>query len=320
MDGLCAALLGPGASANMFALGFALQRGLLPISRAALARAIAAHGLAVETNLDAMEWGRRAAADLPRLQAALAAAARAGAAPELAPGSAGSARAEEGWAGAEATALRERLLREYEGGGEGRARRYAAMVAEVRAGEEALLARGAGHQGAAEAGAAGSVTAGCIDALYRLMAPKDEYEVARLLLAETGPGGAAPAGQGARTFHLSPPWIAPRDRTTGLPRKVAVPEALAMPLLRVLRALRFLRDTPLDLFRCSSRPPAARPAAARVAASPHAAPCGAARRLSEERRVDRALLARYEQDMAAVAQQMVAAPPRAARPARRTPH
>ncbi|KAJ1477664.1 hypothetical protein T484DRAFT_1820436 [Baffinella frigidus] len=57
--------------------------------------------------------------------------------------------------------------------------------------------------------------------------------------------------QGKLTFHLSPPWIAPRDSHTGLPRKIAVPGAVAIPLFKTLRQLRFLRDTPFDPFRYS---------------------------------------------------------------------
>ncbi|KAJ1477665.1 hypothetical protein T484DRAFT_1905930, partial [Baffinella frigidus] len=64
--------------------------------------------------------------------------------------------------------------------------------------------------------AGGGVTQGCVEGYYKLLAVKDEYEVARLHL-EHGPLSQGAAGK--LTFHLSPPWIAPRDSHTGLPRK-----------------------------------------------------------------------------------------------------
>ncbi|MFO1269446.1 MAG: 2-oxoacid:acceptor oxidoreductase family protein, partial [Rubrivivax sp.] len=62
---LAAALAGHSIAANMLLLGFAWQRGWVPVSRAAIARAIELNGVAVEDNTRAFAWGRRAAVDLP---------------------------------------------------------------------------------------------------------------------------------------------------------------------------------------------------------------------------------------------------------------
>ncbi|HXZ14960.1 MAG TPA: indolepyruvate ferredoxin oxidoreductase family protein, partial [Roseiarcus sp.] len=66
---LAADLLGDAVLANMFLVGAAWQRGLVPVSRAAIGRAIELNGVAVEANALAFEWGRRAAHDLIAVEA-----------------------------------------------------------------------------------------------------------------------------------------------------------------------------------------------------------------------------------------------------------
>ena len=60
---LAAALLGDPIASNMFMLGAAWQKGLVPIRREAIERAIELNGVAIEANKQAFEWGRRAAHD-----------------------------------------------------------------------------------------------------------------------------------------------------------------------------------------------------------------------------------------------------------------
>jgi indolepyruvate ferredoxin oxidoreductase len=76
--------------------------------------------------------------------------------------------------------------------------------------------------------------------LYRVLAYKDEYEVARLHAAATY--GEKPE------FHMSPPLITGIDKATGRRRKIAIPGWLALPLFRVLRHGKLVRGTPLDPF------------------------------------------------------------------------
>src|SRR5207244_11324909 len=60
---LATGLLGDSIATNLFMLGYAYQRALVPVSAGAIEQAIALNGVAVEMNLDAFRWGRRAAVD-----------------------------------------------------------------------------------------------------------------------------------------------------------------------------------------------------------------------------------------------------------------
>ena len=89
-------------------------------------------------------------------------------------------------------------------------------------------------------GRPGRLSRAAAEGLFRVMAYKDEYEVARLHAA---------ADYGDKpVFHLSPPLMARTDPATGRPRKVAMPGWLALPLFRVLRHGKVLRGTRLDPF------------------------------------------------------------------------
>lgn len=78
------------------------------------------------------------------------------------------------------------------------------------------------------------------EGLYRVMAYKDEYEVARLHASATY--GEKPA------FHMSPPLVTGMDKATGRRRKIAIPGWLGLPLFRVLRHGKLVRGTALDPF------------------------------------------------------------------------
>ncbi|MBS0393437.1 MAG: indolepyruvate ferredoxin oxidoreductase family protein [Proteobacteria bacterium] len=209
-------LLGDAVGANLFLVGFALQLGWLPVGRAALERAIELNGAAVVLNRRALALGRLAAADPARFAALRAAPpAEAAARPPL------ERRAE--------------YLAAYQDAAY--AARYRALVARVAAAE----AQGTpGRQGLAEA---------VMRYYFKLLAYKDEYEVARLY---AGPEFAALleatfSGRYRLRFHLAPPGLAPRDPATGQPRKLSIGGWLR-PVLGVLARLRFLRGTPLDPF------------------------------------------------------------------------
>jgi len=84
-------------------------------------------------------------------------------------------------------------------------------------------------------GRAGQLTRAAAEGLFRLMAYKDEYEVARLHASASYAPGAV--------FHMSPPLIARIDPRTGRRNKVAIPGWLALPLFRVLRRGKAVRGT-----------------------------------------------------------------------------
>jgi indolepyruvate ferredoxin oxidoreductase len=151
---LATAILGDSIAANMFMLGYAYQRGLIPVSAASIGEAIALNGAAVKMNQDAFLWGRRAAHELPALDALVARKQGAAAAGRL------SSSLEE------MVARREAFLTEYQDAAYGA--RYAAMVAKVRDWE------------AARFGGKSDIVAAVARYYFKLMAYKDEYEVARL--------------------------------------------------------------------------------------------------------------------------------------------
>jgi len=65
---LATALMGDSIATNLFMLGFAYQKGAIPVSEAALLRAIELNGVAIESNKKSFLWGRRAAVDLARVE------------------------------------------------------------------------------------------------------------------------------------------------------------------------------------------------------------------------------------------------------------
>ncbi|CAA9491181.1 MAG: Indolepyruvate ferredoxin oxidoreductase, alpha and beta subunits, partial [uncultured Solirubrobacteraceae bacterium] len=226
-------LFGDHMPANMVAVGAAFQRGTLPISAASMEEAIRLNGAAVEKNLAAFAWGRACVA-APDAVAALEPAP----APEPAPDPADRELVASTGA-APGSALEGLLLRrvpELVAYQDRRlARRYAATVRDVLAAERAAVGEAAGTP-VAEAVATN---------LFKLLAYKDEYEVARLHLdgverakldAEFGPGAKV-------YFRLHPPVL----RALGMQRKLKL-GTWFVPAFRLLRALRRLRGTPVDPF------------------------------------------------------------------------
>jgi len=203
--------LGDAIYANMTMLGFAWQKGVIPVSSRALYRAIKLNGVDAEANLQAFELGRKAAVD---------------------PDFRGHAEADvptpETMPLDDLIAHRAGELTAYQN--KAYAERFLKTVEKVRAtGDETL-------------------TRAVAISLYKLMAYKDEYEVARLYsdgrfaahLADTFKGGKA-------KVWMSPPIIAPKGRD-GRPGKIAFGGWMLKFGLPALARLKSLRGTPLDIF------------------------------------------------------------------------
>jgi len=220
------ALLGDSIASNLFMVGYAWQKGLIPLGRAAIERAVELNGAAVESNLAAFQWGRRMAVHPDKVLALVGA----GPSPEDLP-------AEDL---DEIIARREAYLVGYQ------SRRYARAFRRVveRARTAEAAAMGSGETRLTEAVARG---------LYKLMAIKDEYEVARLYTDGRFARRLAERFEGTLrlTFHLAPPLIAERDPVTGALTKRAYDGRRMMAAMKVLAGLRGLRGTPLDVFRVS---------------------------------------------------------------------
>jgi indolepyruvate ferredoxin oxidoreductase len=225
-------LFGDHMPTNMLLVGSAFQHGCLPLSAGAIERAIALNGAAVEINTAAFRWGRAAAFAPAEVEAALAATSPAPRAPDAR----ALAIVEQGGAEGELRRLLEIRVPELAAFQSLRhARRYADEVLRVATIERERTGGGASAP-VAEAYAKG---------LYKLMAYKDEYEVARLHLDTFERARLAAAfGPGAKVqILLHPPLL----RALGLRRKLRLGRWIT-PALRLLRAGRRLRGTRLDPF------------------------------------------------------------------------
>ncbi len=222
---IATALFGNSIGANMFMVGYAYQLGAIPISAEAIDRAIELNGEAVSMNQAAFHWGRRAAIDRASVEALV----------KPAPEAASDAR-RVSQSFEETVERRVAFLTAYQNAAY--AARYRGWVEKAKAAE---AAKAPGKCGLADAVAR---------YLFKLMAYKDEYEVARLFADEAFLKQVHSEFDGDKLrfeFHLAPPLLARRDKTTGLPRKMTF-GAWLLPAFRVLARLKFLRGTACDPF------------------------------------------------------------------------
>jgi indolepyruvate ferredoxin oxidoreductase len=223
------ALFGTEEQTNIVVLGAAFQLGLVPITAVSIEAAIGLNGVAVEANIEAFRWGRATVADAPtvadlvdhRTPAEATLLQRRGTEALEGSGLSGPVREIAIW--------RLGHLLDYDRHSAGEYRRLldAAWLAERRLGDETRF------------------TAAAAEGLYRVMAYKDEYEVARLLASDSFDATLRDQFPDARRvrYRLHPPLL----RSLGMKRKLAVPRA-ARPALRALAAGRRLRGTRFDPF------------------------------------------------------------------------
>jgi len=224
LDGqrLARKLLGDAIASNMLMLGAAWQRGLAPIRREAIMRAIELNGVAIEANKQAFEWGRRAAHDLAGVEALVGA---------------GEPMRDEPPSLDALIAKRAEHLRESRG--EPAAKRYRWLVDRVRSAET-------------QAGLGEELTGAAARSYHRLLAVKDEWEVARLFAAPEFAKALADEFEGSFRlhFHLGGRPFGRPDPRTGVMAKGEAGR-WAMSVFRLMARLRFLRGTILDPFRNS---------------------------------------------------------------------
>ena len=233
-------LLGDTITANVLLLGFAWQRGLVPVGRAAIARALELNAVEVEANQLAFSCGRLAAAE-----------------PESLRGLLGEHAAEDGAADLEAIIGRARArLTAYQDARY--AQRYSQLVESVRAAERSALGPAAPLE----------LTRQVALNYARLLACKDEYEVARMysdgslerLLGEHF------SGEYSVLVHLAPEYLV-RERADGRPRRKLAFGRWLRPALGLLARARIVRGTPLDPFGWSAARRAERALAGEYAAT-----------------------------------------------------
>jgi indolepyruvate ferredoxin oxidoreductase len=216
-------LLGDSIATNLFMLGYAYQKGLVPVSAEAIGRAIELNAVAVEANKAAFLWGRRAAHDRAAVERIVAQA-------DPEPESHRIATSLE-----DVVARRVAFLTDYQDAAY--AARYRALVERVREAE---------HE---RAPGLGGFTDAVARYYFKLLAYKDEYEVARLFTdgAFLKQIAAQFEGDYRLEFHLAPPLGSPRDPETGhLKKRRFGPWVLRA--FRLLARLKRLRGTRLDIF------------------------------------------------------------------------
>jgi indolepyruvate ferredoxin oxidoreductase len=219
---LATALMGDSIATNMFMLGYAWQKGWVPLGRAAIERAVELNGVAVDFNLKSFLWGRRAAVDLERVR-------RIALPSEVIPIEQHFSRNLE-----ELLERRAQFLTGYQDSAY--AARYRALVERVRDTEQQRTG--------------GTKLAEAVARYYaKLLAYKDEYEVARLYTdgAFLKKIEGMFEGDYKVKFHLAPPLIAKPDPRTGEPKKLQFGRWMRLPF-KVLAKLKFLRGTALDVF------------------------------------------------------------------------
>jgi indolepyruvate ferredoxin oxidoreductase len=214
---LAAKLVGDAIATNMLMVGFAWQQGGIPISRESLIEAIHLNGVEVAMNVAAFEWGRRAAFDLSAAEAAA------------------GIVIDPTWPSLDETvARRVAFLTDYRSSRY--AARYKARVEKIASAETRVMP---------DATALSNEVA---HSLFKLMAIKDEYEVARLFTDGSFERQLRQEFESWERleFHLAPPLTARRDRHGHLKKKTYGPGM--MRVFRVLARLRSLRGTPFDPF------------------------------------------------------------------------
>ncbi len=204
--------MGDAIAANMFLLGHAWQRGLVPISLASIDKAIALNGTGVAMNRAAFGWGRRSAVS-----------------PDVVAIAAGVELAEVKPVETLDSMIESRavFLTAYQNAAY--ARRYRALVDAARHAEDAL---GDGKEFAL------AVARNA----FRLMAYKDEYEVARLHRDRSFKAALEAQFEGdfAIKHHLAPPILSRRiDKRTGNPAKIAIPQKMIGPAFALLESCAF---------------------------------------------------------------------------------
>src|SRR5882757_4258792 len=239
-------LLGDSIATNIMMMGYAYQKGLLPLSAQAIEQAIEVNGVSVRMNKEAFRLGRLAVVDLARLEAMMK-----GQDETVLPKTLDAMTLDE------IIAHRSRLLTDYQN--EAYAARYRKLVDQVR--------------DAARNGGYGEALPRAVAINYaKLLAYKDEYEVARLYTDGRFEKQLRDQFDGdfKISFNLAPPLLSRGVDALGRPKKRAF-GAWMLPVFRRLAKLRVLRGTAFDIFGYSA-----------------------------DRRLERDLIAGYEKDVATV--------------------
>ena len=216
-------LLGDAIATNMMMMGYAYQRGFLPLSAEAIEQAIEVNGVAIKMNTQAFRLGRLAAADPARMSAMM-----------KGHDEASAPKALDAMSLDEIIAHRSAHLTGYQN--EKLAARYQALVTQVR---DAARDRGFGEE----------LPRAVAINYAKLLAYKDEYEVARLFTDGHFEAQLRDQFDGdfKISFNLAPPLLGGAKDALGRPKKRAF-GAWMWPAFRMLAEMKGLRGTAFDIF------------------------------------------------------------------------
>ena len=214
-------LMGDSIATNMFMMGYAFQKGMIPLSEAAIMRAIELNEVAIDSNKRSFNWGRAAAANSGMVMDILGGAKSADV-PDL------SQNLDE------VIERRVAFLTDYQSARY--AKRYSRLVEKVRAAEKA-------------AGLGEALSEAVASYHFKLMAYKDEYEVARLYTRPEFKQALEAQFEGdyELEFNLAPPLLSKIDPVTGEPQKKKYGPGM-LKTFGWLAKMRFLRGTAFDVF------------------------------------------------------------------------
>jgi indolepyruvate ferredoxin oxidoreductase len=224
-NGIARVIVGDALGANMMLVGFALQKGLIPLTPEAIEQAITLNGTAIGMNLKAFRLGRHIAADSKLLSKIVK--------NKEADLSLDHRRLSETLE--DKIARRADYLDAYQNRAYGN--RYRTTLDRVMAAESRI------------AGKPGSLSETVAKALFHLMAIKDEYEIARLYTSPAFKAQIADqfASYAALKIYLAPPGLTKINPATGEPEKHAF-GAWILPVFSILARLKGLRGTVFDVF------------------------------------------------------------------------
>ncbi|ARU89207.1 indolepyruvate ferredoxin oxidoreductase family protein [Pseudomonas sp. M30-35] len=214
---LATRLLGDTIATNLFMLGYAYQKGFVPVSAEAINKAIELNGVAVELNQQAFLWGRRAAHDIAAVERL--------AKPVI-------SQVPRSETLKEIVEFRVGYLTQYQSAAYAQGyRKLVEQVEKIDSHAEQRLSKAVARY------------------YFKLLAYKDEYEVARLYSDGEFIKQLQAQFEGDYTlqFYLAPSWLSDRSSTTGEPRKRKFGPWM-LKAFAVLAKFKFLRGTPLDPF------------------------------------------------------------------------
>ena len=219
---IATALMGNSIASNMFMLGYAYQKGLLPLGHAAINKAIEMNGAAVEMNKSAFLWGRRASVDIAAVERLLQ------------PRAVAEIPVQQSETLEELIERRVDFLSDYQN--RDYAKKYQGLVDRVHGKEQS----GKNLDGLTEAVAR---------YYFKLMAYKDEYELGRLYANGVFQKKVEQLFEGNYKvrYHLAPPLFAKKDPETGFLKKKEF-GSWVLGAFKILSRMRFLRGTAFDIF------------------------------------------------------------------------